>query len=85
MAYIDGTKLESKANKYTFVWRKSVERNKAKLEEKIKVLLEQVDDVTAQNQEATEEFVELSAELLGQIAQEASQRTQRTSSSASSL
>ena len=49
MAYIDGTKLESKANKYTFVWRKSVERNKAKLEEKIKVLLEQVDDVIAQN------------------------------------
>ena len=24
--YIDGTKIESKANKYTFVWRKTVER-----------------------------------------------------------
>ena len=25
--YIDGTKIESKANKYTFVWRKTVEEN----------------------------------------------------------
>ena len=25
--YVDGTKIESKANKYTFVWRKTVERN----------------------------------------------------------
>ena len=38
--YIDGTKIESKANKYTFVWRKSTEKNRAKLMEKIKVLLE---------------------------------------------
>lgn len=29
--YIDGTKIESKANKYTFVWRKTTERNRAKL------------------------------------------------------
>ena len=46
--YIDGTKIESKANKYTFVWRKSTEKNRAKLMEKIKVLLEQVDDSIAQ-------------------------------------
>ncbi|SUB93751.1 Transposase domain (DUF772) [Porphyromonas macacae] len=70
VSYIDGTKLESKANKYTFVWRKSVEGNKARLEEKIKVLLEQVDDVIAQDQESLEEVVELSPELLGEIAQE---------------
>ena len=31
-AYIDGTKIESRANRYSFVWRKSVEKNKAKLE-----------------------------------------------------
>ena len=46
--YIDGTKIESKANKHTFVWRKSTEKNRAKLMEKIKVLLEQVDDSIAQ-------------------------------------
>ncbi|SNS21072.1 hypothetical protein SAMN06265364_1753, partial [Prevotella jejuni] len=25
--YIDGTKIESKANKYTFVWKRTVEMN----------------------------------------------------------
>lgn len=28
IVYIDGSKLESKANRYTFVWRKTVENNK---------------------------------------------------------
>ena len=31
--YIDGTKIESVANEYTFVWKGSVEKNKAKLDE----------------------------------------------------
>lgn len=46
--YIDGTKIESKANKYTFVWRKSTETNKAKLIKKIETLLEQIDEAIAQ-------------------------------------
>ena len=51
--YIDGTKIESKANKYTFVWRKTTEKNRARLLEKIKALLGQIDDVIAQeNSEA---------------------------------
>ena len=50
--YIDGTKIESKANKYTFVWRKTVEKNRAKLQEKIRVLLGQIDDVIAQDKAA---------------------------------
>ena len=32
--YIDGTKIESKANKYTFVWRKTVERNRTRKKKK---------------------------------------------------
>lgn len=46
--YVDGTKIESKANKYTFVWRKSTEKNRAKLMAKINALLEQVDEAIAQ-------------------------------------
>lgn len=46
--YIDGTKIESKANKYTFVWRKTTEKNRARLMEKIRALLEQIDAVAAQ-------------------------------------
>ena len=46
--YVDGTKIESKANRYTFVWRKNVERNRARLLEKIRILLQQIDEVVAQ-------------------------------------
>lgn len=52
--YIDGTKIESKANKYTFVWRKSTEKNRAKLLSKIQVLLEQIDESIAQENAAPE-------------------------------
>ena len=41
--YIDGTKIESKANKYTFVWRKTVERNRTILMDKIRILLDRND------------------------------------------
>ena len=66
--YIDGTKIESKANKYTFVWRKTVERNRAKLMEKIKALLSQVDDAIAQDKAAAEEAVSFTPETLTEIA-----------------
>lgn len=33
--YIDGTKIESSANRYSFVWRKSVEKNQKKLMDKM--------------------------------------------------
>lgn len=41
--YIDGTKIESVANKYTFVWRGSVEKNDAKLKAKTETLLRQIE------------------------------------------
>jgi transposase len=47
--YSDGTKMESRANRYTFVWRKSVEKNKAKLEMKIRKVLELIDEGIAQD------------------------------------
>lgn len=51
--YTDGTKMESVANKYTFVWKKSTEKNKAKLEEKIKGVLAQIDEGIAQDNAAS--------------------------------
>ena len=62
--YIDGTKIESKANKYTFVWRKTVEKNRAKLQEKIRVLLQQIDEVIVQDKAAETEDVEFTPEAL---------------------
>ena len=37
--FVDGTKIEAYANKYTFVWKSVVEKNLVKLEKKISVLL----------------------------------------------
>lgn len=69
--YIDGTKIESKANKYTFVWRKSVEKNRAKLMKKISVLLDQMEDVIAQdNAVAKTEKVEFTPSMLTDIISE---------------
>ena len=38
-AFIDGTKIESKANRYTFVWKKSTLKNEAKMHVKIHELI----------------------------------------------
>ena len=42
--FIDGTKLESKANRYTFVWRKTVVRELAKIKAKVKEHLKDTQD-----------------------------------------
>ena len=69
--YIDGTKIESKANKYTFVWRKSVEKNRDKLMKKISALLDQVEDVIAQdNTVGKNEKVEFTPSMLTDIISE---------------
>ena len=68
--YVDGTKIESKANKYTFVWRKTVERNRARLLEKIKALLAQVDDCIAQDNAKADEPMEFTPAQLSEISAE---------------
>ena len=49
VAYIDGTKIESRANRYTFVWRKSIEKHKERLEEKIHKVLGMIEEGIAQD------------------------------------
>ena len=44
--FVDGTKIESAANKYTFVWKRAVEKNEKKLDEKLRVFLKDVDEIT---------------------------------------
>jgi len=57
--YIDGTKIESSANRYTFVWRKSIERYKSRLEEKIKGILAQIDEGIQEDNKPTGETIEV--------------------------
>lgn len=42
--YLDGTKIEAKSNRYTFVWKKSVERYKNQLEQKLQVMIEEIEN-----------------------------------------
>ena len=69
--YIDGTKIESKANKYTFVWRKTVEHNRERLMKKIRVLLSQIDDVIAQEKASeNNDGIEFTPSMLTEMAGE---------------
>jgi transposase len=48
--YIDGTKIESASGRYTFVWKKSTQKNKAKLEANIASVLADIDSQINQDQ-----------------------------------
>ncbi len=41
--FVDGTKVEANANRYSFVWKKSTEKNREKLRQKVKDILEEID------------------------------------------
>ncbi len=41
-AFIDGTKIEANANKYTFVWKKAILKNEDKMMEKAKKLISEI-------------------------------------------
>ncbi len=68
--YIDGTKIESKANKYTFVWRKTVEKNRSRLQEKLRVLLQQIDEEIAQDNVSAADTVEFTPEGIATLIDE---------------
>lgn len=42
--FIDGTKIEANANKYTFVWKKATDKSEVKLQEKLKILIKNLND-----------------------------------------
>jgi transposase len=62
--YIDGTKLESNANRYTFVWGNAIKTNKAKVAEQLKALWEYAQEVAKEELSNQEEcdFKEINAE-----------------------
>lgn len=52
---------------YTFVWRKTVEKNRAKLLDKIRILLQQVDETIAQENSVKDTSVEFTLAMLSEI------------------
>ena len=43
--FVDGTKVEANANKYTFVWKKAIEKYKLKLQKKVHELMKNIDEL----------------------------------------
>ncbi|MCM3631704.1 IS1182 family transposase, partial [Paenibacillus glycanilyticus] len=46
--FLDGTKIEANANRYTFVWGKAVVKQKMKLQEKVKTLFAAIEEAEKQ-------------------------------------
>lgn len=61
--FTDGTTFEADANKHSYVWRKTVERNKAKLQVRIKELIKKIDEI---NQQEQNEYGEKDLEEMGE-------------------
>lgn len=80
--FLDGTKLEANANKYSWVWAKSTRRYKQRLQEQVKELILQIEQVNeAENAEYGERDLEemgpdepLDSQKLEQKIQELNQR-----------
>ena len=78
--YIDGTKIEAKSNRYTFVWKGSVEKYKEKLEAKIGTVLSDIESsIQSDNQEINKEELprNINSEELREKLAELNKKTER--------
>jgi transposase len=64
--FLDGTKIEANAGKYTYIWAKSTKHSKDRLQKKVQQLLEEVERV---NEEEEEEYGDRDLEELGEEAE----------------
>ncbi|GMA64366.1 hypothetical protein GCM10025859_48060 [Alicyclobacillus fastidiosus] len=60
--FLDGTKIEANANRYTFVWKKSTDRFQSRLQAQIRELLTEIEQA---NQQEQREYGERDLEELG--------------------
>jgi transposase len=63
--FVDGTKIEANANRYSFVWRKSTEKYKKKLQDKVRQVMDEVERV---NEEEDQLYGDKDLEELGEEA-----------------
>jgi len=71
--FVDGTKIEANANRYSFVWRKSTANYKKKLQDKVREMMEEVKRV---NEEEDRLYGDKDLEELGEDADIDSQSLQ---------
>ena len=66
--FVDGTKIEANANRYSYVWRKNVERHESVTKERVKKLLSHIEQL--QKEEDAEYGIHNLEELEGHITAE---------------
>ena len=78
--FLDGTKIEANANKYSFVWKKSTSTFEEKLKEKIKETLRQIHEITQLEAETaqgtTDQHTEISEDKLEEVAKELEEKVE---------
>jgi transposase len=62
--YTDGTKIEAQANKYSFVWGKSIKTNKAKMLTQLEELWNYAQSISEDGNPEPPEFKEISKEVI---------------------
>lgn len=67
--FIDGTKIEANANKYSYVWASNTKRYKKTVKEKIEELIKQIEEI---NEEENKRYGDKDLEELGEEAEEIS-------------
>lgn len=84
--FMDGTKIEANANRYTFVWGKAVVKHKAKLQEKVHTLFETIERAEQQEEQEQQgrdlpelgEVSSLTSQKLEQITRQLEAKLQET-------
>lgn len=66
--YLDGTKIEANANRYTFVWGKAVKKSKERIKDQIKELWSYTQSLAEEEEksQAEEEFEEIESEKIAE-------------------
>ena len=75
--YIDGTKIESAANKYSFVWRGSVDKYDTRLREKADAILRDIEQVIEEDSKDTTKDIELTTEEFSSRVERIKERMQQ--------
>jgi transposase len=72
--YVDGTKMAANANKYSYVWKKNVERYKSAVKRRVKDLMKEIEEL---NRQENNEYGEKDLEELGQEGQITSEKVKQ--------
>jgi len=75
--FLDGTKFEADANKYSFVWKKSVTKYEAKLKENIEKTLKKIHNITELEAEEIGQTTEVDEQDLEAVANELEEKVEQ--------